>query len=93
MRYLLFLLLSGCCALCPPKIVYIAAECPKPVMLPTSPNYKSDDLAEDAGYKTTIEAYVLDLEVCRGHAEQLENTLNAYGAAYKEYIGNPGASK
>lgn len=86
MRYLfLCLLLSGCCSLCPPKIVYVAAECPKPSFLPVSPDYTSDDLPENATGKATIEAYVFDLESCQTHAEQLENLLNAYGAAYKEY--------
>lgn len=86
MRYLiLLLLLSGCCSLCPPKIVYVAAECPAPSQLPASPNYDTDELSETATAKETIEAYVLDLEVCQSHAEQLENILNAYGAAYKEY--------
>lgn len=86
MKYLvLCLLLSGCCSLCPPKIVYVAAECPVPSNLPTSPSYDTDELADTASAKETIEAYVIDLEVCQSHSEQLENTLNAYGAAYKEY--------
>jgi hypothetical protein len=95
MRYLIVLLfLSGCCSICPPKIVYVAAECPKPTMLPNSPSYTTDDLLETSTDKQTIEAYVLDLEVCQSHAEQLENTLNAYGAAYKEYkIRNPAPIK
>ena len=83
--FFLCLLLSGCCSLCPPKIIYVAAECPAPTMLPVSPDYTTEDLTETSTAKETIEAYVLDLEVCQGHAEQLENTLNAYGAAYKEY--------
>lgn len=81
----LCLLLSGCCSLCPPKIVYVAAECPKPSMLPQTPDYATDDLPDTATGKDTIEAYVLDLEACQNHSDQLENLLNAYGAAYQEY--------
>lgn len=94
MKYLILcLFLSGCCSLCPPKIVYVAAECPKPSMLPSSPSYKTDDLLDTATSKQTIEAYVIDLEVCQGHTEQLENILNAYGAAYREYTRNPAPPK
>lgn len=95
MKYLfLCLFLSSCCSLCPPKIVYVAAECPAPSTLPPSPNYTTEDLTDNASAKETIEAYVLDLEVCQSHAEQLENTLNAYGAEYREYkIRNPAPPK
>lgn len=91
MRYLfLCLLLSGCCSICPPKIVYVAAECPAPAQTPVSPDYVIDDLLETATSKTIIETYVLDLETCQNHADQLETLLNAYGAAYKAYkIRNP----
>lgn len=85
MRYLVFLLLAGCCNLCPPKVIYVAAECPAPAQLPVTPTYATEDLADKATSKEVIEAYVLDFEACDSHAEQLENLLNAYGAAYKEY--------
>lgn len=86
MKYLvLLLLLSGCCSFCPPKIVYVAAECPKPSALPATPDYIVDDLEDTATGKETIEAFVLDLETCQNHAGQLENLLNAYGAEYKTY--------
>ena len=95
MRYLFLLLfLSGCCSLCPPKIVYVAAECPKPSMLPASPDYTSEDLSDTASGKETIEAFVLDLETCQNHADQLEIIVNAYGAAYQEYkTRNPAPPK
>jgi hypothetical protein len=84
-RYIPVLLLAGCCSICPPKIVYVAAPCPTPAALPVSPDYRTDELSEDATGKDTIEAYVLDLETCQAHSDQLENLLNAYGASYKEY--------
>ena len=95
MRWLLFLfLLSGCCSMCPPKIVYVAAECPVPAQTPIAPSYRTDNLAESATYKETIEAYVLDLEVCDTHAIKLENLLDAYGASYAQYkLRNPVAPK
>lgn len=90
----LCLLLSGCCSICPPKIIYVAAECPTPAQLPISPDYTTYDLADNATGKEVIEAYVLDFEACESHSEQLENLLNAYGAAYKEYkIRNPAQPK
>lgn len=70
---------------CSPRVIYIAAECPTPSMLPISPSYTTEELLETATSKEVIEAYVLDLDACQSHTEQLENTLNAYGAAYKEY--------
>lgn len=86
MRYLFLLLfLSGCCTFCPPKIVYVAAECPKPSMVPQEPNYRTEELLDTATSKETIEAFVLDLDNCQSHTEQLENLLNAYGTEYKTY--------
>ena len=82
MKWLIVLLfLVGCT----PKIVYVAAECPVPANLPVSPNYTTNDLEESASFKETMEAYVLDLEACQSHSEQLENLLNVYGAEYKSY--------
>lgn len=95
MRYLILcLLLSGCCSICPPKIVYVAAECPAPSMLPPTPNSTINDLSNSASAKEIIEAYVIDLETWQTHAYKLENILNAYGAAYEEYkIRNPARPK
>ena len=83
--FIMLFLLSGCCHLCEPKIIYVAAECPKPAQVPSQPIYTLNDLASDASAKSIIEAYVLDLELCQTHAEKLENLLNAYGAEYKQY--------
>jgi hypothetical protein len=93
-KYIPLLLLAGCCSICPPKIVYVAAECPQPITCPISPDYRTEELPPSATGKDTIEAYVLDLETCQAHSDQLENLLNAYGASYKEYkIRYPDAPK
>ena len=87
-------MLSGCCHLCEPKLVYVAAECPKPAQVPSQPVYNLDSLSPDANAKLTIEAYVLDLEICQAHSEKLENLLNAYGTEYKQYkLRNPDTPK
>jgi hypothetical protein len=71
--------------MCPPRIVYVAAECPVPSQVPISPDYRVDDLPETATAKTIIEMYVLDLETCQNHTDKLETLLNAYGTEYKTY--------